>query len=142
MTKFIAIALAALTLSAAAGPEGSVDIEISGLRNAKGVIRACLTRNPAHFPDCKGDPAALSGSAPAGSAKLIINQVPPGRYAIAVFHDQNSNRKLDTFAGIPKEGFAFSRNPSIKMRAPRFEEVAIDLPAGMTQIRLKMNYLL
>ncbi len=142
MIRIIAIAFAALALSAATSPEGSVDIEISGLRNTKGTLHACLTRNLAHFPECKGDPAALKGSAPASSQKLHIDHVPPGRYAIAVFHDQNSNRNLDKFAGIPKEGFAFSRNPSIKFRAPRFEEVAIDLPPGTTQVRLKMNYLL
>ena len=142
MIKYIAFALAAFTLSAAAAPEGTVEIEVSGLRNAKGALHACLTRNPARFPDCKSDPAALRGSAPASANRIKIDHVPPGRYAIAVFHDQNSNRNLDKFAGIPKEGFAFSRNPSIKMRAPRFEEVAIDLAAGTTKVRLKMNYLL
>jgi uncharacterized protein (DUF2141 family) len=142
MTKFIAIAFAAFMYSTAAMPEGSVDIDVSGLRNAKGALQACLTRNPARFPDCKSDPAALRAEAPASTHHLKIDHVPPGRYAIAVFHDQNSNRNLDKFAGIPKEGFAFSRNPSIKFRAPRFEEVAIDLAAGTTEVRLKMNYVL
>ncbi len=142
MTRTIAFAVAAFVLSAAAGPEGSVDIEVSGLRNAKGALHACLTRNPAHFPDCKSDPAALRASAPASTHRLKIDHIPPGRYAIAVFHDQNSNRNLDKFAGIPKEGFAFTRNPSIKFRAPRFDEVAIDLAPGATLVRLKMNYLL
>ena len=129
-------------LSAAGQPDASVDIDLTGLRSARGMIHACLTRNSAHFPDCKSDPAALRASAPASTHRLKIDHMPPGRYAIAVFHDQNSNRNLDKFAGIPKEGFAFSRNPSIKMRAPRFEEVAIDLAAGTTKVRLKMNYLL
>ena len=142
MIRIIAIAGAAFALSAAAESEGSVDIAVSGLRNTNGALHACLTRNPAHFPDCKSDPTALRSSAPAGTHHLKIDHVPPGRYAIAVFHDQNSNRNLDKFAGIPKEGFAFSRNPSIKFRAPRFEEVAIDLAPGTTQVRLKMNYLL
>lgn len=142
MTKFIAIAFAAFMYSTAAMPEGSVDIDVSGLRNAKGALQACLTRNPARFPDCKSDPAALRAEAPASTHHLKIDHVPPGRYAIAVFHDQNSNRNLDKFAGIPKEGFAFSRNPSIKFRAPRFEEVAMDLTPGANLARLKMHYLL
>ena len=142
MTRTIAIAFAALALPAAAESEGSIDIDVSGLRSAHGMIHACLTRKPAHFPDCKSDPAALRSSAPASTHHLKIDHVPPGRYAIAVFHDQNSNRNLDKFAGIPKEGFAFSRNPSIRFRAPRFEEVAIELAPGVTQVRLKMHYLL
>ncbi len=134
-----------LTMLAAAmqgPPESTVDIDLSGLRNARGTLHVCLTRKPAHFPDCKSDPAALRSSASAGTHHLHFDQVPPGRYAIAVFHDENSNRNLDKFAGIPKEGFAFSRNPSITFRAPRFEEVAIDLAPGANQTRLKMHYLL
>jgi len=31
--------------------------------------------------------------------------IPPGTYAIACYHDENDNGKLDTnFLGIPKEG--------------------------------------
>ena len=123
-------------------PDSTVDVDLSGLRNARGALHVCLTSKPAHFPDCKSDPAAIRGTAAAGTHHLHIDHVPPGRYAIAVFHDENSNRNLDKFAGIPKEGFAFSRNPSIKFRAPRFDEVAIDLVPGANEARLKMHYLL
>ena len=129
-------------MQAAQANESTVDIDLSGLRSERGALHVCLTRKPAHFPDCKSDPAALRSSAAASSHHLHLDHVPPGRYAIAVFHDENSNRNLDKFAGIPKEGFAFSRNPSIKFRAPRFEEVAIELTPGRNQARLKMHYLL
>ena len=134
--------LIAAASQAAQANESTVDIDLAGLRSQRGSVHVCLTRKPAHFPDCKSDPAALRGSAAAGKAHLHLDHVPPGRYAIAVFHDENSNRNLDKFAGIPKEGFAFSRNPSIKFRAPRFEEVAIDLGPGANRARLKMHYLL
>ena len=132
----------AAAMQAAQASGSTVDIDLTGLRSQRGTLHACLTRKPAHFPDCKSDPAALKSSAPAGTNHLRLDHVPPGRYAIAVFHDENSNRNLDKFVGIPKEGFAFSRNPSIKFRAPRFEEVAIDLAPGANQARLKMQYLL
>ena len=134
--------LIAVASQAAQANESTVDIDLAGLRSQRGSVHVCLTRKPAHFPDCKSDPAALRGSAAAGKAHLHLDHVPPGRYAIAVFHDENSNRNLDKFAGIPKEGFAFSRNPSIKFRAPRFQEVAIDLTPGANLARLKMHYLL
>lgn len=132
----------AAAMQAAQAGGSTVDIDLTALRSQRGTLHACLTRKPAHFPDCKSDPAALKSSAPASTSHLRLDHVPPGRYAIAVFHDENSNRNLDKFAGIPKEGFAFSRNPSIKFRAPRFEEVAIDLAPGGNQARLKMQYLL
>ena len=132
----------AAAIQAAQVTELTVDIDLAGLRSQRGSLHVCMTRKPAHFPDCKSDPAALRSSAAASTHHLHIDHVPPGRYAIAVFHDENSNRNLDKFAGIPKEGFAFSRNPSIKFRAPRFEEVAVDVTPGANQARLKMHYLL
>ena len=132
----------AAAIQAAQVSDSTVDIDLTGLRSQRGTLHVCLTRKPAHFPDCKSDPGALRSSAAAATHHLHLDHVPPGRYAIAVFHDENSNRNLDKFAGIPKEGFAFSRNPSIKFRAPRFEEVAIDLTPGANQARLKMHYLL
>lgn len=64
-----------------------------------------------------------------GQAELtvMIKDLPPGKYAVSAFHDKNSNKKLDTgFFGIPKEGFGFSKNPSIHFGAPDYEECEID----------------
>lgn len=133
--------IVAAAMQVAQAAESTVDIDLNGLRSARGTVHVCLTSKPKHFPDCKSDPGAFRASAPAKIAQLHLEHVRPGRYAIAVFHDENSNHNLDKFAGIPKEGFAFSRNPSIKFRAPRFEEVAIDLTPGANQARLKMHYL-
>ncbi len=49
-------------------------------------------------------------------------ELEPGEYAAFVYHDLNSNDKLDkTFIGLPKEPFAFSR-PFNERRLPKFEE--------------------
>ncbi|MFX8000783.1 hypothetical protein ABTK84_20115, partial [Acinetobacter baumannii] len=37
----------------------SVTVEIEGLRSTRGLIQACLTADPATFPDCQKDPQAL-----------------------------------------------------------------------------------
>ena len=36
-----------------------LDVEVEGMRNHRGQIHACLTRNRSHFPDCRQDPEAL-----------------------------------------------------------------------------------
>lgn len=49
--------------------------------------------------------------------------LPIGSYAIRIFHDQNSNGKLDkNLVGIPKERFGFSNNVMGKFGPPSFEE--------------------
>ena len=135
-------ALVAAAMQVGQASESTVDIDLAGVRSARGTVHVCLTRKPTHFPDCKSDPAALKSTAAASTHHLRLDHVPPGRYAIAVFHDENSNRNLDKLVGIPKEGFAFSRNPSIKFRAPRFEDVAVQIAPGANQAMLKMRYLL
>jgi uncharacterized protein (DUF2141 family) len=109
----------------------------------RGLVRLCLTGNPAHFPDCEADPAAVKRSLPARQAGGIrLGRITPGTYALAVIHDENSNGRLDKFVAIPREGFGFSRNPRIRMGPPRFEEVRFDVAGGEVRQVIRMNYLL
>jgi uncharacterized protein (DUF2141 family) len=107
------------------------------------MVRLCLTRDRAHFPECNGDPFALKRSVAAAQAGSIrLGGVAPGRYALAVIHDENGNGRLDKFMGIPREGFGFSRNPRIRMGPPRFDEVRFDVAAGNVRQIVRMKYLL
>ena len=117
-------------------------VEIEGLRDAKGVVRLCLTALSDDFPDCKKR-GAMSGWVKAGKGTLryTFDRVAPGTYAIAAFHDANSDSKLNTAFGMPREGFAFSRNPPIRPRAPRFTESHFTVSGSAVQ-RIKMRYLL
>ncbi len=137
------LALCLLPLLAAAAPAGHVDISLEGLRSAKGVVRVCLTSNPKHFPDCNSDPQARSRTVPAAQAKrLSFGDLAPGSYALALFHDENANSKLDTFAAIPREGFGFSGNPKIRFGAPSFRQVAFPVSAAPVKMAVRMQYFL
>lgn len=138
----LAMSLAMMLLpSAGSPPQATIDIDVQGLRNMRGMLHLCATRNRAHFPDCRGDPSAYRQSVPASSS-LRLSGVTPGHYAISLFHDQNSNAKLDTFLGVPREGFGFSRNPVIRFGAPKFDSVNIELSPGFTRTTVRMQYLL
>jgi uncharacterized protein (DUF2141 family) len=142
MMRRLAAMLIAAPLLAANEPTATLDVELSGLRNTHGSVHACLTRNPAHFPDCKSDPLALKRTVQASAGHIDFKGVSPGRYALSVFHDENDNLKLDKILGIPKDGFGFSRNPVIRFGPPRFDKVSIDLAPGFTRTGVRMQYLL
>lgn len=127
---------------AAGSPGADVEIVIDKLRNSKGVLHLCLTREPVHFPDCKQDPRAVTRTVRAVNGPVRFTGLPPGSYAVAIFHDENRNKKLDVFVGIPKEGFGFSRNPVVRFGAPKFRQVRIDLRPGFTRETVRMQYLL
>ncbi|HSR01121.1 MAG TPA: DUF2141 domain-containing protein [Sphingomicrobium sp.] len=131
-----------LMVAAAAASTSSLEVDLDGMRNARGVIQACLMRDRKSFPDCRSDPAAVKQTMPASGTRLLFTDLPPGRYALALFHDENVNGKLDTLLGIPREGFGFSRNPVVRFGAPRYDQVSIELVPGFTRLRVRLQYLL
>jgi uncharacterized protein (DUF2141 family) len=126
-----------------AAPAGELEIALSALRSGDGQVRLCLTRDPAFFPDCKGDPQALLLSAPAApAASLSFTGLPSGDYAVSVFHDENGNGRLDTFARIPREGFGFSRNPAIRFGPPRFAQARFAVAGARVRQNIHITYIL
>lgn len=122
----------------------SVRIAVSGLRNVDGMVQACLTTQPRHFPDCRDDPAShrLSVHAEAG---LVLNftRVQPGTYAVALLHDENGNGRADrVLSMIPREGFGFSRDAPVRMGPPGFDEAAFDVGDEPVRQTIRMRYLL
>lgn len=119
----------------------SLEIVITGIRSDKGVIQLALCPPGAGFPDCR-ELAVRTASLQIenGEARLTLTGLTPGSYAISVFHDANSNGKLDTFAGIPREGYGFSSNPPFRPRAPRFAECEVIL-AQSAAAAINLRYL-
>ncbi len=98
---------------------------------------------PAHtgFPDCKAHAARTATlTIDKGEARARFDGLAAGNYAIGVFHDANANGKLDTFMGIPREGYGFSRNPPFRPRAPRFDEAMMAIE-GQMETSITLRYL-
>ena len=143
------IAAWAVLLTAAAGavepgPAASsisLEVMVTGIKSDAGVIRLAICAPGTGFPDCKTKAVRTAELAiQKGVATASLAELPPGSYAVSVFHDANGNGKLDTFLGIPREGYGFSRNPPFRPRAPRFSETAISLQGAATE-RIALRYL-
>ncbi len=71
--------------------------------------------------------AVMAGTSQVGadSMRLTLHDMPPGEYAVKLFHDANSNGQLDSnLLGIPTEGYGFS-NDAGRFGPPEFEEAAV-----------------
>ncbi|CAH0498328.1 DUF2141 domain-containing protein [Novosphingobium sp. CECT 9465] len=122
----------------------TIAIDLTGLRNRTGMIHVCMTAKPKSFPKgCDTDPDRRVASAKASdTGPMVLHNVPSGRYAIAVLHDENSNSKMDMALFLPKEGYAFSRNAPIRMAPPKFDAAAFEvLPGKPVHMTLKVRYI-
>lgn len=123
-------------------PSGSIALEVSGLRNNKGQVLVSVFNNAKGFPE---DPARAirkySLSIANNKTSVEIADLPPGYYAIAVLHDENSDTRMNTnMIGWPKEGFGFSNNAMGLFGPPSFSKAKFSVTAGRHSHRLKMRY--
>ena len=138
----LAAGLILLACLPGAAPTTTLDVSVEKLRSERGVVRLCLTADPENFPGCIDDARAVTRSVPASVRSFHFDGLPYGSYAVAVIHDANSNNKLDTLLGIPREGFGFSRNPVIRFGAPRFAAARFDVAETPHAQVISMRYLL
>lgn len=142
--RFLAAALLALPVLGNTPAAAPVELQIAfdNLRDTRGLLQLCLTRDSRHFPDCASDPAAVKRTVAATTRSLRLTLPKGGRYALSVLHDANSNGRVDKTLGIPREGFGFSRNPAIRFGPPKFESTLMELEPGVTQETVRMKYIL
>ena len=123
MIKSIVFFCLTLFFTSIAFGQSRVIANINNLRSDDGVCRACLFTNSATFSGLGQPNNCVTVSVKNRLAKAIFNDVPPGSYAVFVFHDVNRNNKMDkNFLGVPKEGYGASNNNLPFAAAPHFED--------------------
>ena len=123
----------------------SVRVQINGIRNTNGDIGCGIFNTAEGYPEDTTKAYAyktLRMASPGNNAICQFNDLPPGTYAVAVFHDENANGKLDkNFLGIPREGYGASNNVRPEMSAPAFKDAAFSVKAGgTTTLNIDMGY--
>lgn len=119
-------------------------INVQGLKAAKGKVCYSLFSSSTGFPASASN-AIRAECIPANSARSAIafGDLSSGTYAVAVFHDINSDGKLNTNGfGIPTEGFGFSQNPAIISGPPKFRDAAIFVAGQGNAIDIQLKHVL
>lgn len=126
-------------ISIAAACQNRIAAEISNFSNNKGICRACLFNSPSSFEGEGGEPFKCVAITLKNQTAEAVFDVPAGTYAMFVFHDENSNNKLDrNFLGIPKEGYGASKNKLPFAAAPTYNENKFAVEDKVT-LRLKVK---
>jgi uncharacterized protein (DUF2141 family) len=118
-----------------------ITVPVEGLRNDLGVVRCGLYNSPNGFrepgKEFKGVEAKISG----GKATCVFNSVPPGTYAVALFHAEHNETVLPTgMFGIPELGYGFSRDAKGSMGPPGFNAAAYSYAGGTSTWPVHIQY--
>lgn len=120
----------------AAGP---LMLDIACADGAGGRIAVAVFEEGAAFPDAEAAKATRTVRVAGEVTRVVISDLPPGRYSVAVFHDADENGRLTLWpVGLPREAYGFSNNARGRFGPPSFEQAAFALgPGGARQsIRL------
>lgn len=116
----------------------SLTIEIQNVRTLNGAVYIALFKPGKDFPEGK----PIEGKKVDATNERVRTSftVEPGEYAIAVYHDENGNGKMDKRVfGIPKEPYGFSNNFRPKLSAPKFSDCEFSVGDGGKTVRIQLN---
>lgn len=108
------------------GDSFNITVKVNNIKNTTGQIVVGLYNTPDSFLGTPylGEISKIEGK----TITVEFKGVKKGTYAISLFHDENSNTKLDTnFMGIPKERFACSNNASGFMGPPKWDDAKFEV---------------
>ena len=139
----VLVLAAACLAQAQPQPANLIHVEIDGLRSDKGQVLCALFSSAADFPKNSGKAIAQARSGISqGRAVCEFPGVASGTYAVSVFHDENSNGKMDTnFMGIPREGVGASNNARGHFGPPKFEAAAFHYSGERLDLKITIMYL-
>jgi uncharacterized protein (DUF2141 family) len=121
----------------------TIRIDIGGLRNSNGQVVCAIYSSSEGFPK-NGKNAVLKAISPIADKKAVCEfpGIESGTYAVSVFHDENSNGKLDTnFMGIPREGVGASNGARGHFGPPKFDDAAFHFSGGQLNLKITIAYL-
>ncbi len=129
-------------LSAAQASSGQLAVEVSGFNTVEGQLCVRLFPSSHGFPG-ESDRALQSFCTAVAEETQVVTfeDVEAGTYAVALFHDINGDNAVNrNFLGMPVEGVGFSRNPTLVMGPPDFEEAVILVAGTATDIQIQLRY--
>lgn len=114
---------------------GKLTITVEGIESLKGNVIIGLYNKAKGFAD---NDAAIDGAEVKVTEKKVsytFNDLQAGDYAVALFHDENSDGKLNTnVVGYPTEKYGFSNNKFGTFGSvPKFDKAKVKVGEGETK---------
>lgn len=120
----------------------NLTIDVKELRNSKGTVVFALYNREDAIPDehYKKYLKKLTGKIVNGNSTVTFENLPAGKYAVNILHDENNDGKIKKGIILPKEGIGFSNFQSIGLsNKPSFRKASFDLQSNKA-LTIKIIY--
>jgi uncharacterized protein (DUF2141 family) len=123
--------------------KGNLKVVVNNIHSLNGQVGFFLFNSEIGFPS-HFDKSIKSAYVKinANYAEYTFPDIATGTYAVFVFHDENSDKKLNSnFIGMPKEGMAVSNNAKGHFGPPKYEDAKFDFNKPEQTITISLTYL-
>ena len=120
----------------------SLTVETNNLKNSNGSLLFALYNREDAIPDehYKKYYKKIIGKIENKAASVTFKDLPAGKYAVNILHDEDNNGKIKKGFILPKEGIGFSNFQSIGLsNKPSFKKASFEVNADKL-IEVKMIY--
>ncbi len=123
------------------GEPNEIRVTVKGVRKSVGLMTGELFRNDADgFLNKRGRLFRIRYAAHAPLTQFCLYAPEAGKWAVAVYHDENANQKLDKGAfGIPAEPYGVSGNPKMRFGPPSIDEALVDVDDDGAEIEIELK---
>jgi uncharacterized protein (DUF2141 family) len=136
--NLVAVLLYCSTLAAAGATD--LTITVSGVKDNDGYLVATIFNSESSFLKRPEAFASFRIKASQRNVGFSVKNLPPGKYAVNAFHDQNDNGKLDFDAnGAPTEVYGFSNDARGTLGPPEWAQAAFELGDQAKTISIKLG---
>jgi|APSaa5957512622_1039677.scaffolds.fasta_scaffold72138_1 uncharacterized protein (DUF2141 family) len=143
MKKFMVLVLAFFVLNSLSyASESNIKIVVKGIKKKTGIMFISLNNSKEDYEKFKNKEPYKGIKKPVEDILLTdyFKDVPYGEYAIRIFHDVNSNGKLDAnFLGVPEEPYGFSNNAKGFIGPPTFKYAKFIIDTANVTVTINLN---
>ena len=115
-----------------------LNITIKNIEKTEGYLKIAIYNDAENFLEKDNALKTYNVKVTKQTSTFTIKDLPKGEYAVAVYHDENSDKQCNrNFLGIPSEPYGFSKNFVPIFNKPSFEDCKIDLNDS-TSIKIEL----
>ena len=116
------------------------EVQVREVIPGNGKVRIAIFNSEQGFHD-RNAPIRVNSLFPSsGVLSWAVEELPVGKYAVAVFQDENGNEKVDKdIFGRPTEAYGFSNQSADKQATPTWAEAEVDFEGESLVVKVTLR---